>query len=162
LPGANAGFLAVLVHIETEAGLPPHWLRRLAVLGGNDATDRLRLSKAEAAQLAKMVAGAQSDVGPAELGYRHGGQLATDTLAVRAAFAGQTIGPEVIVSAHAAATQTCPVTAADLIPSLQGAALGAALREVEALWIGSGFRLTRPELLAEILSPGGDRTSSLR
>ncbi|TKA95670.1 CCA tRNA nucleotidyltransferase, partial [Cereibacter changlensis] len=40
-----------------------------------------------------------------------------------------------------------PVSAADLMPALQGAALGARLREIEARWIASGFRLSREALL---------------
>ena len=49
LPGGDARFLAVLVHLE--GGLPPRWLRRLAVLGGEDVTDRWRLSRAESRDL---------------------------------------------------------------------------------------------------------------
>ena len=37
LPGADVRALPVLVHLEQDR--PPHWLRRLAVLGGADPTD---------------------------------------------------------------------------------------------------------------------------
>jgi poly(A) polymerase len=40
-----------------------------------------------------------------------------------------------------------PVTPADLMPRLQGPALGAALKKMEARWIASGFTLTRDDLL---------------
>ena len=41
-----------------------------------------------------------------------------------------------------------PVKPADLMPGLEGAALGARLKELEARWIASGLTLTRAELLA--------------
>jgi poly(A) polymerase len=41
-----------------------------------------------------------------------------------------------------------PVTAADLMPGLQGAALGARLKEIEARWLASDLRLTRADFLA--------------
>ena len=40
-----------------------------------------------------------------------------------------------------------PITAADLIPAYEGAALGARLAALEARWIASGFTLTRQDLL---------------
>lgn len=50
--------------------------------------------------------------------------------------------------AIARATQAVfPLTAADLVPELTGAALGRALRRAEAEWIGSDFTLTRAQLL---------------
>lgn len=162
LPGADSGHLAVLVHIEAKAQLQSAWLRRLAVLGGQDAAAVLRLSKAETAQLARLVAAMQSDAGADELGYLLGAQSAMDALALRAAFGGPLIDHEMLARTAAAAAQVCPLTAADLMPSLQGAALGEALRNAEARWVRSGFALTREALLAEILSPGGDRFISLR
>jgi len=155
LPGADAGYLAVLIHVEGEAGLNPDWLRRLSVLGGEDAAAALRLSKVEAAQFARLVDGVGADAGPGELGYRYGAQSAIDILALRAAYAGHTIDPRSMQDAIDAAGKICPVTAADLMPALQGPALGAGLRDIERRWIRSGFRLTGAELLAEILSPEG-------
>jgi poly(A) polymerase len=40
-----------------------------------------------------------------------------------------------------------PVSAADLMPLLQGVALGACLKEIEALWLASNLRLDRAALL---------------
>jgi poly(A) polymerase len=40
-----------------------------------------------------------------------------------------------------------PVKSADLLPFVQGAALGQALRKCEARWIASDFQLTRAALL---------------
>ncbi len=83
LPGATARSLPVLIHLE--AAQPPVWLRRLAVLGGEDMADRLRLSRAEAAGLSAIREGAGSGQGAAELGYRHGTDAARDIVLVRAA-----------------------------------------------------------------------------
>jgi poly(A) polymerase len=40
-----------------------------------------------------------------------------------------------------------PVVAADLMPNLQGAALGARLKEIEARWLESDLTLTKDALL---------------
>lgn len=144
LPGADARALAPLVHLE--AGLPPRWLRRLAVLGGQDVAEHLRLSRAETQALDRLRA-AMSRPLP-ECAWRHGADVATDAALVLAATLGTPM-PEgwQATIAHAAA-QHFPVTAADLMPGVQGAELGAALKAMETRWIASGFTLTRAELLA--------------
>ncbi|PTE23775.1 CCA tRNA nucleotidyltransferase [Cereibacter changlensis JA139] len=145
LPGAEARALPLLVHLE--AGRAAVWLRRLAVLGGEEAAERLRLSRAEAARLALLRDGIGSLQGPGELAYRHGAGAATDILLARAALL-ETPLPEGWEAALAeGAAAKLPISAADLMPALQGAALGARLREIEARWIASGFRLTREALL---------------
>jgi poly(A) polymerase len=45
------------------------------------------------------------------------------------------------------AASVMPVTAIDLMPDLQGAALGARLKEIEARWLASDLRLTRADFL---------------
>jgi poly(A) polymerase len=46
------------------------------------------------------------------------------------------------------ANASFPIKAADLMPALQGPALGAALKAMETRWIASGFTLSRDDLLA--------------
>ncbi|MFT3690039.1 CCA tRNA nucleotidyltransferase [Paenirhodobacter sp.] len=140
LPGADARALAPLVHLET--GADP--LRRLAVLGGEDAAKGLRLSKSEARRLERLRAGALSGDPPEVLGYRLGAEAA-DAALIRAALLGE--APPAPDRIAFGAAQRLPVAAADLMPALSGPALGARLREIEARWIASGFRLTRAELL---------------
>ena len=144
LPGADARALAPLVHLE--GALPPRWLRRLAVLGGQDVADRLRLSRAEAQALDRLLAAVPLPL--PECAWRHGADVATDAALVLAA----TLGTPLPVGWHdtiaQAAAQRFPVTAADLMPGVQGADLGAALKAMETRWIASGFALTRAELLA--------------
>jgi len=145
LPGADPRALAPLVHFE--AGLVPRWQRRLAVLGGEGLAERLRLSRRDAAALDAVRGEIGSARPPAELGYRHGEVLARDMVLARAAVreAAPPVGWAVAVARGAAAK--FPLAAADLAPALQGPALGAALKKLEAAWIESGFTLTRTQLL---------------
>jgi poly(A) polymerase len=146
LPGAEDRWLAVLV--ATEGDTPPDPMRRLAILGGEGVDDALRLSRAEARTLAQMRAGLGGTAGPGELGYRHGEALARDVLLLRAAMFEQPIDPSALTQARAGVEATFPVKAADLMPAFSGPALGAELERLERLWIESGFRMTKRELLA--------------
>ncbi|MCA3445847.1 MAG: CCA tRNA nucleotidyltransferase [Rhodobacter sp.] len=145
LPGADARALPALVHLE--AGRSPDWLRRLAVLGGEDPAERLRLSRAEARTLNSLRSGLSSMETPAALGHRYGPDRAANVVLGRAALRGAAPleGWEKDIAQGAAAR--CPVTAADLMPHLSGAALGERLAALEARWIASGFRLSREDLL---------------
>ena len=147
LPGADPRLIAPLVDLEGGEEAAPRWLRRLAALGARDATQALRLSRAEGRDLdliRQAVAGAQ---GAAELGYRHGPEIARDALLIRAASGlPQPSGWEGEVSKGAAAV--FPVRAADLMPRQSGPELGRKLAELEARWIASGFSLSREQLLA--------------
>ncbi len=65
LPGADPRMLAPLVHLESEAGVAPDPLRRLAALGGEAPVRDLRLSRAEAKRLAAIAAATASALSPA-------------------------------------------------------------------------------------------------
>lgn len=152
LPGADARALPVLVHLDH--GAPVRWLRRLAVLGGQDLTDRLRLSRAEATDLARLKGAVDAGLRPAEAAYRLGADLAFDAVAVGAALAGTALPPGVAADLARGAAARFPLRAADLMPGLQGAALGAALTAAEDRWIASDFTLTRDQLLPPPGKPG--------
>ena len=145
LPGADAAPLAVLIHIEGAAGLPPSANRRLGALGG-DPAGALKLSKRDALALEHM----RSDLPLPELAYRHGAEAAINQAAITAAVLGHEIDTNIKKSAQFAASQTFPMQAADLMPDLQGPALGRAMKEAEAAWIASGFTLTKTELLLRL------------
>jgi len=145
LPGADPAGLAPLVHLE--AGLPADPIRRLAVLGGADPAERLRLSKPEARRLERLREGALSGEGPAVLGYRLGARDGFDAVLLQAALTGTALTETSRDRVAFGAAQRFPVQAADLMPALQGAALGARLRELETRWIASGFALDRAALL---------------
>jgi poly(A) polymerase len=145
LPGADPRAMAPLVHLE--GGAPPRWLRRLAALGGSDAEDRLRLSRAEVRDLGLIRTAVESSAGPGELAYRHGADIATDAMLIRAA-SGLPQRHDWAARIATGAAAVFPVRAADLMPGLSGADLGRRLGELETRWIASGFTLSREQLLA--------------
>ncbi len=142
LPGATALILPVLVHVEEQAGLAVDPIRRLVALGGAPV-DALRLSKDEVRQIVQI----KSDMSADETAYRFGAKVAVDKLALQAASSGQDIDTNTLQSAQNAAKMKFPIVAADLMPDLQGSALGQALKLAEQRWIASGFTLTKADLL---------------
>lgn len=145
LPGADVTALAPLIHLEQ--GIAPDWRRRLAVLGGNDPAVALRLSRLEARQLVALRDAIARPDPPAALGFRMGVDAATDAVLVRAALFEMPLPPGWQAAIERGAGAHCPVSAADLMPRLQGPALGAELVRLQERWIASDFRLTRAELL---------------
>ncbi len=148
LPGADATALAPLIHHEAETGVEPEPIRRLAALGGQDVPGALRLSRDEARRLAQLRDGVGLDLGAAGLGYRLGFAPARDIVLLRAALIETRVPAGWQAEARRGAAAVFPVRAADLMPGLQGPALGAKLKELEARWIESDFEMTKEQLLA--------------
>lgn len=146
LPGADAKYLPVLIHLEGDKKPDP--IRRLAALGGADVEILLRLSKVQARHLQKLKEDVGSTRSPAELGYRLGVNVANDVILLRAALLEMPLDPEASMQIETGADAKYPVVAADLMPAYQGAELGKALSNLEVKWIKSGFALTRDQLLA--------------
>ncbi|MFM2354605.1 MAG: hypothetical protein RLZZ528_341 [Pseudomonadota bacterium] len=146
LPGADARDCAVLVHLE--GGMSPSWLRRLALLGGEDPATALRLSREEERARLAIRAAALDTAGAAELGYRLGAGQGADALLVRAALTGQPLPPGWADDLARGAQAVFPLRAADFMPDLSGEALGQRLRQAEAAWVASGFGLSREQLLS--------------
>jgi poly(A) polymerase len=145
LPGADPAALAPLVHLE--GGLAPRWRRRLAVLGGQEVADRLRLSRAEAVDLDRLRATIAGGDGPAQLGWRLGEVLATDAVIARAALVGAPPPPGWQDEVARGVAATFPIRAADLMATHQGPALGARLKVLEERWLASNLSLSRDDLL---------------
>ncbi len=145
LPGADSRGLAPLVHLE--AGMPPRWQRRLAVLGGQDRGARLRLSNPEKRQMAALDQALSSLDSPAVLGWRMGAEGGADAVLARAALTGAPPPESWQAEVARGAAAEFPVKAVDL-PGLSGAALGRRLKELEQEWCNSGLQLTRDQLLA--------------
>ncbi|MEJ6393183.1 CCA tRNA nucleotidyltransferase [Gymnodinialimonas sp. 2305UL16-5] len=145
LPGAEAKMLIWLTGIEGD--IAPNAMRRLAAMGGEDAAERLRLSKAEATLLAlyRSEMGKTSSAG--ELGYNYGFDAARDILSLRGLVDGRPASQEDLDAAAIGADAVFPVKAADLLLIYSGPALGKALKTLEARWIASGFTLTKDALL---------------
>ncbi|MEM8824378.1 MAG: CCA tRNA nucleotidyltransferase [Pseudomonadota bacterium] len=126
LPGADPTALGPLIHLgETD------WLARLATLGGD--ASHLRLSKQETKTLHDLATSARDGTDPFTLGDTLGPR-AIDALMIRAAFLGEPLEPGAIDEARQGVEQAFPVTAADLMPDLQGPELGQALARARTLW----------------------------
>ena len=147
LPGADPAALPVLVHNEQKLGLGPDPIRRLALIAPDTDPRSLRLSRDEARRLGTLARAASESEPPEVQGYRYGADTALDAALIRAARSGEEIDPDTPEKANEGAAQRLPVSAADFMPDLTGAALGEALRSAEERWIASGFRLGRADLL---------------
>ena len=144
LPGADVQFIAPLVEIEADE--PPHWLRRLAALGGGDVSARWRLSKADTRGLAD-IKRAMTLPSLAEAGYRLGRDAAVDAMLVQCASIGTYADPAMRASIEAAAAAKFPLKAGDLMDRIApGPALGAELKRLEGLWVASEFSLAKAAL----------------
>lgn len=145
LPGGDARALPVLVHLEGER--PPRWQRRLAVLGGADVTQAWRLSRVESRDF-RHVRDALGDLSSsAVLGWRLGATLAEDAVLARAALLETPPPPGWQAEIARGAASVFPVKPADLMPALQGPALGLRLKQLEARWLAADLRLDKAALL---------------
>ena len=149
LPGADAKYLPVLVHLEQQTGTPPDPIRRLAVLGGENVKTLLRLSNAEAKQLAQLREGIGSSQNPAALGYYLGADMARDVILLRAVLMETPLDETAFEQAETGAAAQFPIKAADLMPAYQGAALGEKLKDLERKWVASGFAIGKEQLLGK-------------
>lgn len=148
LPGAVDRALAPLIHLEN--GLKPDAIRRLAALGGTELQSFLRLSKVDARRLENLRLAVAGTQGSAELAYHMGRGTAKDVILLRAAMLEQPVSPDLEADLVLGGNAIFPVTAADLMPDLSGAALGVALKQLEISWIASGFELNRFQLLQQL------------
>jgi poly(A) polymerase len=149
LSGAGTTALAPLVHLEGVTGTQPDAMRRLAVLGGEDPQDALRLSKSDARRHRIIRDGIGAAAGLGEVAYRSGAELARDTALARAAVLGSPLPTMWRQEIADGAAAVFPGSSADLMPRLSGPALGQELSRLEARWIASGFALSREALLAD-------------
>jgi poly(A) polymerase len=147
LPAADDRFLSRLVHLEETIALPADAMRRLAILGGDNVSEKLRLSKAEAKKLGLLRDQIGSGQPAHELGYRFGKALALDVLVLRSAIFETDIDRAELADVETGSLSEFPVKALDLASNFQGPALGEKLRQLEKRWIDSKFSLARDELL---------------
>lgn len=148
LPGSDDRSLAPLIHLEVE--LMPDPLRRLAALGGENPCEALRLSKAQS-KMVHLLRDEATGVKPAaELAYEHGADVARNMMLLRSALLEMPKSPELETEISVGSQAVFPITAQDLMPDLNGAALGSALRQLKADWIASGFSLDKAALLKRV------------
>ena len=149
LPGADARFLAPLVHLEAQADVGPRWQRRLRVLGGEDWGDCLRLSRAEQREVTSLEQALATGMPAGETAYRFGADTATDAVLITAASLGSPLPADWESMITKGLDATYPISSADLMDRYgPGPELGKALKRLEAAWIASDFRHTRTDLLA--------------
>lgn len=148
--GGDPAQLARLVHAEAALGLQPDPLLRLAALALPRAGEALRLSRAQERTLAALATSGPDMATPGALGHRLGAQAAVQALALRAAIFETPPDPGQLDAVARGAEARFPITAADLMPGLQGKALGEALARLEAEWVASEFTLTRAALLSRL------------
>ena len=148
LPGAEDHALAALVHLEEAAHVSPDPIRRLTVLGGEESSDHIRLSRSQSKMIELLKTEVASTKKAGELGYRYGAQTAMDILLLRAALFEQPLSRDARVAIQKGVSSEFPVRAEDLMPDVTGPALGARLKTLEQRWIDSDFSLSRQDLLA--------------
>ena len=146
LPGSDERQFLELLLLEQGLISAPDPILRLAALGGPDPSARLKLSKAEARRLGRICEGAASAMPGHELGYRLGAGDGLAAAILRTAHGGAP--PDHAAIAEGAAARF-PVRAADLMPDLQGEALGKRLAALESAWVAARFQPTRDELLSD-------------
>ena len=145
--GADARMLPIVLHSEAQLGIDLDNISRLASLGGEGVRDALRLSRAQSRQYELLRMEMGGTTGPAELGYRHGREVAHAVMILRASMFEQPVQPDVSRQIALGEASTYPIVAADLIHVFSGRALGDALREGEKQWISSDFALSKREIL---------------
>ena len=146
LPGADPAGLGPLVHFE--AGLPPRWQRRLAVIGGQNIVKNLCLTRGETVSVGHVRDEIGSGLTAAALGWRLGCVNAQDVILCRAALLQIPLLPDWQQQIDRGARAIMPVMAADLMPGLTGPALGRKLRQIEQRWLESDLTLSHAQLLA--------------
>lgn len=146
LPGADAQYVTPLVHLE--AGIPPRWQRRLAVMTAAKVTKELRLSRAEERYLWKTRNAMQSGESAKVNAYKFGADAALDAKLIEAATLTTLLSPTLRSEITEGSAAVFPLSGADLMPKIAaGPELGHALKLLEKRWIDSGFILSKDQLL---------------
>lgn len=147
LPGSDPKYALLVIDGEQRLGIGPDWIGRLAALGGQDAAARLRLSRKDARALALVRAAVRDGTGQLETAFEYGEVAALRVHLCASALSESPPCPGVLDDIRRAARQSFPITAQDLMPALEGPALGAELERLKRIWIASGFTLDRRALL---------------
>ncbi len=150
MAGLSTRALPILVHFEQQTGTAPNAIRRLAVLGGEGHGDLLRLSKSQTRALERLLDHRGDTAPPAALGYRIGKDAARDVALINSALLETPPSPDLEGEISRGAGAVFPITPGDLMPDLEGAALGEALRRLETDWIASDFTLGKSALKARL------------
>lgn len=147
-PGADARFVPVMIHSEEALGLVPNWIGRLVALGGTQMPERLRLSKADRRTYEAIQSAVSGGAALLETAFEHDAETAIQVYLISCAYAERLADPDMVTRIKDTATRVFPVTASDLMPRLQGRALGDELARLKTAWIASEFGMSKADLLA--------------
>ena len=147
LPGADDRWIGPIVHFEQMLDVPPHWMTRLAALGGEGLDLTRWMSRKEAREYTVLREAAYSGASLPDVSYRQGQTAGVTTAMIRAAMAETPPAPDTLETVIRASQADFPIKAKHLMPDYEGPALGDRLTELEQIWINSGFTLTKSELL---------------
>ncbi len=148
LPGATITFVGPVVHLQALIGAPPDPIVRLAALGGQNAVERLRLSRQQQKRLKAIQEHCTSGLGPKALGNIAGVAAAVGAMALRAAMAGVPLPDGTLQRIKDGERAACPVSAQDF-PDLKGPELGERLKALKASWWASELTKSKEDLLRE-------------
>ena len=145
LPGSTAKYIPILIHIEQSRVI--EWMARLVVLGGQNHTDALRLTKAESAKLRAILRVIEVGIRPSAAAFEYDADVARTGALATAALC-ESLPPADLEAAIARGVSAeFPVGALDLAP-LTGKELGDKLRALRERWIASEVQLTKQALLS--------------
>lgn len=150
LPASSARALGPLLILEHDLALPADWQRRLIALGGENQTENLRLSKAEAKRIATYRRAMDRGAGTAETAYRYGRDAALDVAVVTAASLETHPAADLMQQIETGCVAVFEVKASDLPDTISGKAIGDTLRALEDDWIASGFAKSKADLIADV------------
>ncbi len=150
LPGATTKTLPVLIHFEEAVNAAPNPLRRLASLGLFNWDNELRLSKKQTKQLNILKNGLNENQSPLTLGYLFGPDLTLDIILLKSAMLELPLPDDMLSQIEKGSQNKFPIQACDLMPKHNGKALGKKLKRLEALWLSSDMKATKPELLNSV------------
>ena len=94
------------------------------------------------------------NIGEAEIAWRGGARLAWDVALTKAAITLAAPSPDISDRICAGTKAEFPLSASDLMPDVEGPALGEALSRAEKAWIASAFTLDRSALIDIARKPG--------
>jgi poly(A) polymerase len=145
---------------EEKIGMAVNPIRRLSVLTSDVPKDRLKLSKAQSMRMARILSGAKSNVGMAEMGYRNGCDIGVESALVRSAReASPAPTPKDVADIVFGSKQRLPISAADLMPQYTGKPLGVRMRQLEDSWVSNAFKTGKDDLLKMPRAGSGLKTA---
>ena len=137
-----------LEHMERAHQFEPNTITSLAVLNINTENCKLDLTRVERLKLDILLQYSKdNECSLEELAYRFGKGTTEDIILIRAILGNEGIPSDFRSRVDFAASQEFPVKAKDLGTRYEGKELGDKLKELQKVWIASGFEVSKSALL---------------